>query len=90
MTVADATRCSRCTERPAQSVDAPVPFEGDDLCVDCDREVNALDCPRCHGDCEIGVQGYSTNPSNGIPVPDPQQETTAPCPDCHATGRACA
>ena len=21
---------------------------------------------------------------------DPQQETTAPCPDCHATGRACA
>lgn len=45
-----------------------------------------IDCPRCHGEGEIGARGYSHNPNCGFPTPDPQCDTTARCPDCHGDG----
>lgn len=50
------------------------------------RESRLIDCPRCHGDGEIGVAGYSHNPNCGFATRDPQCDTTARCPDCHGTG----
>lgn len=43
-----------------------------------DLHSGQLECPRCHGDGEVGF-----NPS---PVNDPQCEDTALCPDCHGSG----
>ena len=70
-----ATRCGRCLSNPAQFVGAPVAFEDDDLCIDCDREINALACNRCEG---IGLVEF-TGPA-GVPH-------LGPCPDCHTTER---
>lgn len=39
-----------------------------------------IDCPRCHGEGEIGF-----NPSRSVPK-DPQLEDSARCPECHGDG----
>lgn len=73
-----STLCALCVSNPAQAAACPVPFEGDELCIECDREVYGLPCTRC------GDEGWIEISPSG----DPEDARPAPCPDCHPTERS--